>query len=242
MRCLTFAFFLFLLFTSLPTFSQQNKSLFFVQLATYESEVQAAYFEGITDILERKIDEQTIRYFSGPFIEKAPADSVAELAVKKGYRYAQVISIQQMAAMDSVHTDSLQALDNEMDPLEHLGLRKVEGGKAVRVSNILFGFDSSYINAASRKELDATADYLLENIHHIVEVRAHTDSSGNEFYNILLSERRRDAAINYLRNKGISANRMQPHIFGETNPVANNSRGAGRTMNRRVELVVKKEN
>lgn len=241
MRCLTFALFLSLLFTSLPTFSQQHKSLFFVQLATYKTEVKAAFFEGIPDILERKIDAETIRYFSGPYIEKAPADSIAKLAQQKGYRYAEVVSIQQMADMDSIRKDSLQALDTEMDPLELLGLRKVEGGEAVQVRNVFFGFDSSYLNAASRKELDEIAKYLLENIHHIVEIRAHTDSSGNELYNILLSERRRDAVINYLRNKGIAASRMEPHIFGETNPIANNSRGAGKALNRRVELVVKKE-
>lgn len=241
MRCVSTLIFSFFLLTCIQTFSQHNKSLYFVQLATYESEVEAAYFEGITHILERKIDEKTFRYFSGPFIKKAPADSVAQLAQTKGYRYAEVISIKQMADMDSTRKDSLMALDSQTDPLERLGLRKVEGGKATRVSNVFFGFDSSYLNAASRKELDAVAEYLLENIHHVVEVRAHTDSSGNEFYNILLSERRRDAVINYLRKKGISANRMEPHIFGETNPVANNSQGAGRTLNRRVELVVKKD-
>jgi outer membrane protein OmpA-like peptidoglycan-associated protein len=242
MRCLTTVILTLLLFTSIPTFSQQNQTLYFVQIATYESEVKAAYFEGIQDILERKIDDKTYRYFSGPFIEKKPADSVASLAQEKGYRYADVITIQQMASLDSSRTDSLSALDSEMDPLELLGLRKVEGGEAIQVKNVFFGFDSSYLDAASRKELDEVSDFLLENIHYIVEVRAHTDSTGNEYYNILLSERRRDAVIKYLRDKGISANRMEPHIFGETNPIANNSRGAGRTLNRRVELVVKKEN
>ncbi len=241
MRYSTLACFLFLSLSFHQSYSQQDKTLYFVQLATYPSQVEAAYFEGIQDILERKIDSKAYRYFSGPFLQKSPADSVQQLAQQKGYRYAEVITIKQMAAMDSTRQDSLAALDSQMDPMERLGLRKVDGGKAIRVSNVFFGFDSSYLNGASRKELDELAAFLMENLSYVVEVRAHTDSSGNEYYNILLSERRRDAVINYLRNQGIPASRMEPHIFGETNPVANNSRGAGRTLNRRVELVVKKE-
>ncbi|MEZ4686368.1 MAG: hypothetical protein R3B47_09955 [Bacteroidia bacterium] len=60
-----------------------------------------------------------------------------------------------------------------------------------------------------------------------------------------LSGRRRDAAVNYLKAKGISIGRITTSIHGEKDPVAINETRTGedspegRQYNRRVELIIR---
>jgi outer membrane protein OmpA-like peptidoglycan-associated protein len=49
---------------------------------------------------------------------------------------------------------------------------------------------------------------------------SHTDCRGNDSYNLTLSQRRAESAVNYLVNKGISAERLTPVGYGEQFPAA----------------------
>lgn len=79
-----------------------------------------------------------------------------------------------------------------------------------------------------------------------VMIEGHTDSKGTEPYNQKLSERRAQAVFNYFVDKGISSSRMQTIGYGETRPIASNTKPngsdnpEGRALNRRVELRVMK--
>src|SRR6266436_958392 len=70
-----------------------------------------------------------------------------------------------------------------------------------------------------------------------VVVEGHTDSVGSHDYNMKLSERRANAARDYMVAKGISASRIKTAWYGETRPVASNKTAAGRAKNRRVDIV-----
>ena len=70
-----------------------------------------------------------------------------------------------------------------------------------------------------------------------VVVEGHTDSVGSHDYNMKLSERRANAARDYMVEKGISASRIKTAWYGETRPVASNATAAGRAKNRRVDIV-----
>jgi len=69
----------------------------------------------------------------------------------------------------------------------------------------------------------------------VIEVRGHTDSRGTKKHNQLLSERRAETVMNYLKEHGVT-NKMTAQGFGEEDPIADNSTPEGRQQNRRVSL------
>ncbi len=64
----------------------------------------------------------------------------------------------------------------------------------------------------------------------------HTDSQGDNDKNQLLSEKRAQASVDFLVQKGVAQERLLTAGFGETKPIASNKTAKGRTLNRRVEF------
>jgi outer membrane protein OmpA-like peptidoglycan-associated protein len=72
-----------------------------------------------------------------------------------------------------------------------------------------------------------------------IEVEGHTDSVGDEQWNLALSEQRAEAVRTYLnKNGGIPLHAMNTIGLGESNPVADNESQDGRAANRRVVIRV----
>lgn len=78
----------------------------------------------------------------------------------------------------------------------------------------------------------AMKQYKGYNLH----IAGHTDNVGSKDNNLVLSEKRAEACYQYLVNAGISAQRMTYEGYGESKPIGDNRRTAGRRMNRRVEF------
>jgi len=70
----------------------------------------------------------------------------------------------------------------------------------------------------------------------LVEIQGHTDDTGDQGRNLLLSEQRAQSVRVYLISKGIAAERLRVRGFGARVPVADNNSPAGREKNRRVEF------
>jgi OOP family OmpA-OmpF porin len=100
-----------------------------------------------------------------------------------------------------------------------------------------FDFDKSNIRPGDAAVLDEAAATLQANPNVTVNVNGHTDAIGSEEYNLGLSNRRADAVVNYLGEKGIASSRLIPHGYGKSQPVATNDTPEGRAENRRVELI-----
>lgn len=105
-------------------------------------------------------------------------------------------------------------------------------------SGILFDVNSSNLRQASRQNLNDLVASLKEYEGTDVLVVGHTDSTGEAAYNQTLSERRADAARNYLVGAGLSADRVTAIGRGEEEPIASNDTQAGRQENRRVEIAI----
>ncbi len=71
----------------------------------------------------------------------------------------------------------------------------------------------------------------------VSEVAGHTDSSGDDAYNLDLSQRRAEAVRDYLISEGVNADMLGAHGYGEERSVESNATAAGRAENRRVELM-----
>jgi outer membrane protein OmpA-like peptidoglycan-associated protein len=99
-----------------------------------------------------------------------------------------------------------------------------------------FAFDSAVIADEDKAKLDALAVRLQELKFVGGEAGGHTDSTGDDAYNLDLSKRRAQAVIDYLGMRGVSSTRITAVGYGETMPIADNATAEGRAMNRRVVL------
>ncbi len=72
-----------------------------------------------------------------------------------------------------------------------------------------------------------------------VEIAGHTDSDGDDGFNLALSEKRAQAVADYLVRAGLPADRFKAMGYGSLQPVASNDTEEGKAQNRRIEFVVR---
>lgn len=124
-----------------------------------------------------------------------------------------------------------------------LGVCMLEAGASWVVKNILYDFDKSDIRRDAALVLDNVANILKQNPTMRIELSSHTDSRGNDAYNMRLSQHRAEAAVRYLESKGIFRGRMIARGYGETQLVNGCSNGVdcpedAHEQNRRTEIKV----
>mgnify|MGYP001591259924 FL=1 len=105
-----------------------------------------------------------------------------------------------------------------------------------KLEHVNFEFDSAKLTADSTASLDEAVQILKRHSDLKVEIAGHTDSMGNDDYNMGLSKRRAQAVADYLIANGATAANIFVKGYGETDPVADNGTAEGRAANRRVEL------
>jgi outer membrane protein OmpA-like peptidoglycan-associated protein len=105
---------------------------------------------------------------------------------------------------------------------------------------IYFDFDKSMLRSADKLELERTALMLNSMPNLMLFIGGHTDQRGENDYNEKLSERRSAVVMEYLKKRGIEANRLEHEWFGETRPVHDcnvvTCSDAMHQLNRRTEL------
>lgn len=89
-------------------------------------------------------------------------------------------------------------------------------GTKIEIKNIHYDFDKDNIRPDAAKILDETVRIMRDNPTLEIEMGSHTDSRGVDIYNIDLSQRRAQSAVNYLVSRGIARNRMKAKGYGET--------------------------
>ena len=117
-------------------------------------------------------------------------------------------------------------------------LKKVEVGIKIVLNNIFFDFNKATLRTESMAELDRLYKLLMDIPTLKIEISGHTDNVGSATYNQQLSENRAKAVVNYLKKKGMAADRLQYKGYGFTQPIATNDTPEGRQMNRRTEFKV----
>lgn len=122
------------------------------------------------------------------------------------------------------------------DPEARVVLR---GGRIDLQETVQFQTSSATLLRASRGLLDEVARIMSEHPEiEKVSVEGHTDSRGNDAFNLDLSKRRAASVVSYLVGKGIDASRLSSEGYGETRPLDPAENAAAWTKNRRVELKV----
>jgi OOP family OmpA-OmpF porin len=110
------------------------------------------------------------------------------------------------------------------------------GKKTLVLEGVHFALNSADLTEKSHETLDRVVGELKEWPEVRVEIGGHTDSSGEDGYNMTLSQRRAESVRAYLVSKGIAESRLEAKGYGETQPIADNGTADGRAKNRRVEL------
>ena len=72
-------------------------------------------------------------------------------------------------------------------------------------------------------------------------IEGHSDNTGNEDFNLKLSQQRADAVRALLLARGIAPERITTRGYGPKFPIVDNDTPAGRQQNRRVEVLVLSE-
>jgi len=107
------------------------------------------------------------------------------------------------------------------------------------LSEASFDINSATINEGFVSSLQTMADVIGEYDSTAVHVIGHTDSSGAEGFNQLLSEKRASSVSRHLSSNGVDQSRMRTSGRGESMPRMPNDTRAGRSSNRRVEVYLK---
>ncbi len=134
----------------------------------------------------------------------------------------------------SLQDDSVQWRPYKID----IPLQPIEANARVVLKNIFFDLDAYTLRPESHIELNKVVRLLKQNPGLSIRINGYTDNQGTEEHNSVLSQKRAGAVVDYLKAKGIAADRLTAKGFGEAHPVASNDTEEGRARNRRTELEV----
>jgi len=84
--------------------------------------------------------------------------------------------------------------------------------------------------------IEFAIDIMYANPSSRIILTGHTDSEGDDLYNMNLSARRTDVVKRYMELHGISPSRIEAVNYGETMPLLDNTTDSGKARNRRVEI------
>jgi outer membrane protein OmpA-like peptidoglycan-associated protein len=101
---------------------------------------------------------------------------------------------------------------------------------------INFDFNKATLKPSSYPKLEQMVQILNEYPDYSLSIAGHTDSQGDDNYNLKLSYERAASARTYMLSKGIPAERIEARGYGETKPIADNKTKAGQALNRRVDF------
>ena len=104
-------------------------------------------------------------------------------------------------------------VDAALKPIEEI-ITETE----VVLNPIFFEFNKSNITKEGAFELDKLVQVMKSNDKLVIFAKSHTDSRGSDKYNMILSENRAKATVQYIISKGIDAARISGKGYGESEP------------------------
>jgi outer membrane protein OmpA-like peptidoglycan-associated protein len=123
-----------------------------------------------------------------------------------------------------------------------IAMKKIKLNDSFKIENIRYDLNKSEIRPDAAKELDNLVQILRDNPGIVVELGSHTDCRASDDYNLNLSQRRAESAVEYIIKKGkIPSNRITAKGYGETKLLNKCDDGvscseAEHAINRRTEI------
>lgn len=183
--------------------------------------ISAVHLSGGPYTQEVMTDDQGVFLIVLPLL-----DSLSLTVSKKGFLfYSEKIKL--------ADSSSIQAPTNR-----NILLSPLYPGTFMDIYNIYFDTDSYTLLPASLPGLQDLLYLLLENPSLNLEIQGHTDNQGSSEHNLVLSEKRAQAVVQYLIEKGIAPSRISARGYGYVKPVDTNETESGRSRNRRTTILV----
>ncbi len=131
---------------------------------------------------------------------------------------------------------SVDKVASQPDPIL---LKPAKKGARLVLENILFDKGTSKLaDSQSESSIQQLVAFLQENPTIRIRLDGHTDNIGNARLNKELSMDRAGAIRDYMVNQGVDFERIRVNGWGGSRPVADNQTEEGRSLNRRVEMVI----
>jgi len=112
--------------------------------------------------------------------------------------------------------DSVSLFDGTEEQLQaSLAEKSIQIGQIIRVSNIYFDLDKSFIRDDAVIQLDRLVTMLKKYPYMTLAMDSHADSRASDKYNDALSDRRVKSTTKYLLDQGIKQDRLSEYHFGE---------------------------
>ncbi len=193
--------------------------------------VRLVYPEGSTTISSEETDAE------GDFKFKVEGGTNYELIGEKEGYFTTRISFSTIGR--TIPQEELTKMVTDTTFTTKLVLNKIVIDKAIVLENIYYEFDQSYITEAAAVELDKLVKIMEDNPQISIELSSHTDARASDEYNMDLSQRRADAAVQYLVESGINPGRITAKGYGESQLIIKNAiTEEQHEINRRTEFKV----
>lgn len=126
----------------------------------------------------------------------------------------------------------------------NIEMQPIKLNESIEIKNIYYDLGKYRIKSESKLELDKLISVLKDNPSLIVELSSHTDSRGEDGFNMSLSQKRASACVDYILKDGsIKSHRIVPKGFGESSLLNKCENGVDcseeeHKLNRRTEIKV----
>ena len=111
--------------------------------------------------------------------------------------------------------------------------------KAIVLDNIYYDLNKAEIREDAALELDKLVKILKDNPAIRIELSSHTDARSGDDYNLELSQRRAQSAVDYIVSQGVPADRLVAKGYGETQLIIKDAKTEEEhQVNRRTEFKV----
>lgn len=141
---------------------------------------------------------------------------------------------------ESEMNKQMTEFDSKLNEVKEAAEGKLIFEQVLQNEEATFGFDSWELSEDAKAALDKFVEMLIAQDKGVyLEIQGHTDSTGEEEWNLILGKRRAEAVREYLHRKySIPLHRMEVISYGSEAPVGDNSTREGRAKNRRVVILV----
>ena len=154
-----------------------------------------------------------------------------------------ILCFEGLGTYTSPEIESAMTNNNERGSIiADIPMKKIVQDEAIVLDNIYYDYNKWNIRKDARPQLENLVKILKRN-PIVIELSSHTDSRGKDDYNIELSQKRAQSAVDYIVSRGIKSNRITAKGYGETQLLNSCNDGAvcneaDHQKNRRTEFKV----
>ncbi len=177
------------------------------------------------NIIGRVLDEKTDEPIEGSIVKSISSDGITlesttdddgsfRFMLKPGTDYLFIASAE--GYLNGKERETTKGLSQSRDFRTSILLSSIE--KPIELPNIIYDFNKWDLRPESMVMLDKLVETLEDNPNITIELMSHTDNRGSDEANVELSQKRAQSAVEYLIQKGISADRLTAKGYGESVP------------------------